>query len=282
MMMRRKTGKTSKAPASEKEPLTDRADARKQEIFEIFMSGQYRQLVELMQQTKEYITILADLVSDDRWLIRRCAIRGLQHAADNGIDISEAVRALGKALYDEDTEVQWDAIRDLKIAAEKGMDISDCFNEIENALSDEKPQVREKIGMLWKIAAEKGMDISEHIPALAKALHDKDADVRWVISDVLTTAAWKGADVSVAIEALTNAISDVRWEVRENVVEALDNAAEKGDHQTREKIVSELMRFIKSEEFIREAQRNTPKYIDMVEKLGRLINRIYELEREAA
>ena len=168
------------------------------------------------------------------------------NAAGNGTDVSKAVKALGNALSNGDCDVRWRAAATLVTISE---------NRI---------------------------DISESVEALGKALSDENANVRWSASEALANAAQNGADVSGIFPALCNGLSNIDIRVRLNVSAALKLAAGKGDHKTREMVISSLMEFMNSGDFIREACENSDRYGDMLIRIADIVEEINMELDEAA
>ena len=129
-------------------------------------------------------------------------------------------------------------------------------------------------------SCEKGSNISEAVPALGKALSGGENDIKWKAVRVLETAAEKGGDEAIAVlgDALSYEEDGARW----NSIWALGEAAKRGNRQTREKVVSEIMKFLKSEWFLKEARQNSDQYLQLMGKLDRILQAMSRAERKVA
>ena len=216
MAMRKKTGNTnSKPPASAKEPIDDRIERKTQEILrlhnaDIFTEDKCMELVGLMEQSKDNMSIIAKFLSNDNPKVRDRAMKVFVRASGNGIDISDSAPAVA------------------------------------NALMDEKNWIRSMAATTLAFMAMSGVNASNYVPALVSAL------------------------------------SDSVWGVRDAAGGALKCAVRNGDAETREKIISEIMRFMNYERFKAEMAQNSQLYSETIERLATIIHVIDQAEREAA
>jgi GTPase len=101
-------------------------------------------------------------------------------------------------------------------------------------------------------------------------------------------AAWalvigseKRADITVAISTLVKALVGGDTDDRRDATKALENAAEQ-NHETRSEITKALMGFTNSDWFMREAEKNSDRFIQTITTIDLLVRKIDQLEKQAA
>jgi len=175
------------------------------------------------EKTREKaVTLLASALSSDALNVKANAAKTLADAAEQGIDITAAIRALGHSLTDAGSE----SARALVNAAKNDKTRDDAVSVLRNALSDKKARVKLLVSKALCDAADKGVDVSLAIPALGNALYDADDEIRKAASAALKFAAGNRTHISSAIPMLEHALSDRNEEARNNASEALGYAVE--------------------------------------------------------
>jgi len=142
-------------------------------------------------------------------------------------------------------------------------------------------RVRGYAGLALARAAKRGTDMTAAIPRLVKALEDKHVNIRAIAAVDLEYAARQGSDITLAIPALVKTLGDKDEKVRVAVVKALGCTARQ-DQKTLTLIVNEIIRFMRSDWFQNEMEKNSVVYERTANEIAQLLDKMREAEKKAA
>jgi hypothetical protein len=174
----------------------------------------------------DFESMARDLGNPDQ-KAKEWAAWGLVYNASHGADISVAIPALMKALFDSNTNVSYNSAAALECAAQHGTDISVAVPALVKALYEGEDGVREKCAGASAYGFSKETGMCAIMPALAKALCDGGTGTRLSAVLALRNAAFRGEEMTAATAALANALSYDDWNVRQESMRALEMAIEK-------------------------------------------------------
>jgi HEAT repeat protein len=270
MAQKRKKREVSNPPANalKKDPLHENVSR----FRELLLNHGTDDVINELTSSPEHIPTAIELLSDPDKVVRCASAWALGEAAEQGVDISEAIPALITNLSGPKEEVRWYAVSSLADATYKA-DISSAIPKLITLLSDPDGDVRYHAIEALERAAEQGVDISEAIPTLITNLSGAEESVRKNAIGALGNAAKQGADISSAIPALTSLLSDPDEDVRLYVAEALEKVE---NPETIELITKGLLEFIGSDWYQQQAAANTQEYIDVANLLDGIMQKLRE------
>jgi len=152
-----------------------------------------------------------------------------------------------------------------------------ALNGLVKALKDKNWKTRLWAASALGSIAEKvpDFDCSIAVPALIELLMDKNPN----FSDEAVEALGKIASVYPAlvetvVPCLIETLMDEDERVRRKAFGAIIRISENGTHGTTETIVRAIQHMLNSSEFLREAERNSTKYVQTIELLVEIIDRL--------
>ena len=285
MAIRRKTRgrNVSKPRASAKEVLTDSIETIEERLRSYTWNIRLKAVKELgkLDDKEKILGLLVKMLGDRSSKVLVAVADVLGNVAGNEKTRDATLEILKDKLYDEHDRVRMCAADALAMAAGNEKSRDTAFGILKNALSDDN-DYELQLYAIWalKSATGKGVDISGIVGELGGLL--SNTTVGSTAAQTLEKAAKNGVDMSAAFETLVKALSEGDSHTGERAVEILINAAEKGGHNTRMGILSTVMGVIRSEWFISGADQNSMAYERTVMGLGAVMQKIEELEREAA
>ena len=285
MAIRRKTRgrNVSKPRASAKEVLTDSIETIEERLRSYTWNIRLKAVKELgkLDDKEKILGLLVKMLGDRSSKVLVAVADVLGNVAGNEKTRDATLEILKDKLYDEHDRVRMCAADALAMAAGNEKSRDTAFGILKNALSDDN-DYELQLYAIWalKSATGKGVDISGIVGELGGLL--SNTTVGSTAAQTLEKAAKNGVDMSAAFETLVKALSEGDSHTGERAVAILINAAEKGGHNTRMGILSTVMGVIRSEWFISGADQNSMAYERTVMGLGAVMQKIEELEREAA
>ena len=159
-------------------------------------------------------------------------------------------------------------------------DLSDAISALKKLHFRENSHIAENTAHTLKEAALHGLDISSNFPEMIKALSDDRTHPNVLAWDAwaLAESARHGTDIGFAVPALFKSLMSGIIDVRHNGIMALAEAAKQG-HTTQ--IVDMVVSVHDSTDFQRGALRNNEYFIDTSQTLGRLLQKIQSMEEAA-
>jgi hypothetical protein len=121
----------------------------------------------------------------------------------------------------------------------------------------------------------------EVVALLTECLKDKEWFVREGAAKALGIAGENGVDVAIAIPGLFACKTDENMNVREIGGWALAKAAKGGEKNTREQIVAGINEFVRSKQFLEQAEMNGREYIITAGFFSQLLRTLKEAEKVA-
>lgn len=116
---------------------------------------------------------------------------------------------------------------------------------------------------------------SATIPTLVKMAGDGDQSARWHVTyDLL-----EGTDITAAIPALVKALGDKDELVRTRAAQALEKAVNQRNQKIQTLAVNEIIKFMRSDWFQAEMERNSVPYVRIAAVLAKLLDAAKETER---
>ena len=310
--------KLSGVPASAlKKPLEEKINKDKLQKFRELLAKKNgsEEVTRMVSQSPEEIPLVAQLLSDKHPFVPPAAMDVLKRAVLNETSRDIALDCLSDALENEKSNVQDKIALLLGAAAKGGVDISQAIpmlvkalaQEGENlrlhlefalidasvnkfsgpltifsmikALTDDNDHIRSSATVVLLNSANLKVDISAAIPELKKALSDPNSMVRFNSAWALVIADAEDGNF-LAIGELTRAFTDQI--LSQKCVDALTMAVEKGSRKTRVAITKAIINLMNSHEFMVEAEKNSDRYLRTIKEIDQLARQIDELEKQAA
>jgi len=116
---------------------------------------------------------------------------------------------------------------------------------------------------------------SATVPVLLKMGGDDGSRLRWHVTHNLQ----EGTDITAAIPALVKALGGKDELVRTRAAQALEKAVNQRDQKKRTIAVNEIIKFMRSDWFQAEMERNSVAYVRIAAVLARLLDAARETER---
>ena len=163
-------------------------------------------------------------------------------------------------------------------------------------LGDEDWMIRKYAAKALGYSARIGVDITVSIPALVKALGDEVLEVPINAASALRMAAETGVDITIAIPSLVKALGgryeynrELAWwvkkfgdqykEFRRAAALALERAGKK-DYESRVALTEAIMKFVNSDKFMGEAEKNSLYFVETSRALANISNTLKKAESE--
>ena len=194
-----------------------------------------------------------------------CMKEGLRKRAD-----ASKIQKLARDVFNENIKVRQSASWALQRIQKWAVD-----------LSDEDVEVREIAVSNLSDAAHREMRITAAIPALAKALDDAELFVRIHSANALSFSA-RQEDIIAAIPGLAKALGDENEALQKNAAVALGHAGIHRDQKTLTLIVNEIIRFMRSDWFQNEMEKNSVRYERITIEITQILDNTREAEQKKA
>lgn len=178
-------------------------------------------------KTKRSVQELAVALGNPNVEIRRDAAWSLANAAKAGVDISDAISALGVALDVGDFDVRNASIQALTTATANHKSRNAALNVLGAALGNKSDKVQGDAAWALGKVAEDGVDITAFVGALVKAL-GAGRTVRVHATMTLEHAIINKTSRNAALKVLGAALDDMDADVRSGAAGVLRNVAENG------------------------------------------------------